>query len=236
VDLAVHSLKDMPAGLPEGLRIGAISEREDPRDALITRSGQTLDELPSGARIGTSSLRRKAQLLQCRPDLEIVPLRGNINTRLRKLDETDLDGIVLAAAGLRRMGWDERISELFDPADWIPAVGQGALAVELRAHDLAVEWMVAQLDHPDTRDAVTAERAFLTQIGGSCQVPVGAYACCDGERLTLTALIADPTGQRMFRETRQGNRGDAHQLGIEVAEAILTRGGAAVLAEVSKEG
>lgn len=234
IDLAVHSLKDMPAKLPDGLQIGAISEREDPRDVLITYDGRRLKELSQGARIGTSSLRRKAQLLEHRPDLEIVTLRGNIQTRLRKLDEMGLDGIVLAAAGLRRMGCEARISEYFDPMDWIPAVGQGALAVELRSDDVRIEAMVAGLNHADTRDAVVAERAFLARVGGSCQVPVGAYACCDGEQLTLAAYLADPWGKHVFRETRQGGRKEGIQLGNEVAETLLLQGGTSVLVKVGQ--
>lgn len=232
IDLAVHSLKDMPAGLPEGLCIGAVSEREDPRDVLISRGGMPLRELRQGARIGTSSLRRKAQLLQHRPDLEVVSLRGNINTRLRKLEESDLDGIVLAAAGLCRMGWEGRIAEYFDPGEWVPAVGQGALAVEVRSGDEEVAALVRALDHRDTRDAVTAERAFLARVGGSCRVPIGAYAWCEGERLTLTAWIGDPLGKRIFRDLRQGARSEGPRLGGEAAEAVLAMGGDAVLADL----
>ncbi|AZR73293.1 hydroxymethylbilane synthase [Anoxybacter fermentans] len=235
IDLAVHSLKDMPARVPEGLKIGAITNREDPRDVLITKTGVTLSELPLKARIGTSSLRRKALLLAYRQDLIIVPIRGNIHTRLRKLEEENLDGIILAAAGLNRMGWRDRVSQYLDPDFFIPAVGQGALAIEIREDDTYISQLVAGLDHSETRAAVTAERGLLERLEGSCQIPVGAYGRCQGQIVTLTGFVADLTGSRVIRRTKQSLKGDAHKLGIELAEIILAEGGTELLTEIKQE-
>lgn len=235
IDLAVHSMKDMPAQLPDGLTIGAVTHREDPRDVLITRSDRSLSELPEGARIGTSSLRRKASLLAQRPDLKVVPLRGNINTRLQKLSDENLDGIILAAAGLSRMGWLDRVSDFLDPSVFIPAVGQGALAIENREDDLQIAQLVANLEHSPTRDAVTAERGVLERLEGSCQIPIGAYGEVDGSKVRLTGFVADTDGHIVIQKTLTGERNEAFQLGTHVAEMILDCGGGDILSRIKQE-
>ena len=193
-DLAVHSVKDMPAELPEGLHLAAMPRREDPRDALISKNGAGLDKLPHRARVGTSSLRRAAQLLHLRPDLRIETLRGNVDTRLRKLESEGLDAIVLAAAGLKRMELSQVISEYLEPERILPAVGQGALGIETRIADLSTNEIVASLIHQQTVTTVRAERAFLKRLEGGCQVPIGAYATMEGETLILTGMVADLKG------------------------------------------
>ena len=224
-DLAVHSLKDLPTELPAGLVLAAVPAREDPRDAIV---GRRLSELPRGAKVGTSSLRRAAQLRQLRPDLEIESIRGNLDTRLRKLDEGRYQAIVLAAAGLKRLGWSDRIAEVL-PADVMcSAVGQGALAIETRAtgagHDAC-----AALDHTDTRAAVTAERAVLAALGGGCQVPIGAYATVTGAHLQVTAVVASPDGSDLVRGQSEGPAGEAARLGGELGADLLARGARRIL-------
>lgn len=235
IDLAVHSMKDMPAQLPDGLIIGAVTHREDPRDVLITRADRSLSELPEGARIGTSSLRRKASLLAQRPDLEVVPLRGNINTRLQKLTNENLDGIILAAAGLSRMDWLDRVSDFLDPSVFIPAVGQGALAIEIRKDDPMIAQLVSTIEHSPTRDAVAAERGVLERLEGSCQIPVGAYGEVVGSQIRLTGFVADISGQQVIQKTLTGQRNEAFQLGIQVAEMILACGGGDILRKIKQE-
>jgi hydroxymethylbilane synthase len=226
IDLAVHSLKDMPTDLPAGLMLAAIPEREDPRDALI---GHALAELGTGARVGTGSLRRAAQLRALRPDLQIEDIRGNVDTRLRKLDERQYDAIVLAAAGLRRLGWEKRIAEIFDPGIMCPAVGQGALAVETR-DDGGAGYQAAQLvEHVETRARVTAERAVLAALGGGCQAPMGAHAFIDGPTLRILALIVSPDGAKVVRKETQGPVADAAALGQALAEQLLAAGGKQIL-------
>ncbi|UYZ12449.1 MULTISPECIES: hydroxymethylbilane synthase [Brevibacillus] len=238
-DLAVHSLKDMPAELPEGLVIGAIPKRVDPRDVLLSKDGKTLDELPHGALVGTSSLRRSAQLLAYRPDIQIESLRGNIDTRIRKLNEGNFDAIILAAAGLERVKWDGTISQYLPVEISVPAVGQGALAIECRADDEETLALLRRLDDPPTRLAVTAERSFLHRLQGGCQVPIGAYATvaeASGDAVptvTLTGLVASPDGKRVFKRTATGT--DPAALGRELAETLLAEGAGEVLAEVQKE-
>ncbi|CAJ1003448.1 MULTISPECIES: hydroxymethylbilane synthase [Brevibacillus] len=238
-DLAVHSLKDMPAELPEGLVIGAIPKRVDPRDVLLSKDGKTLDELPHGALVGTSSLRRSAQLLAYRPDIQIESLRGNIDTRIRKLNEGNFDAIILAAAGLERVKWDGTISQYLPVEISVPAVGQGALAIECRADDEETLALLRRLDDPPTRLAVTAERSFLHRLQGGCQVPIGAYATvaeAPGDAaptVTLTGLVASPDGKRVFKRTVSGTDPDA--LGRELADTLLAEGAGEVLAEVQKE-
>ncbi|USG64163.1 hydroxymethylbilane synthase [Brevibacillus ruminantium] len=238
-DFAVHSLKDMPAELPEGLVIGAIPKRVDPRDVLLSKNGLTLDQLPQGALIGTSSLRRSAQLLAYRPDLQIESIRGNIDTRIRKLQEGNFDAIVLAAAGLERVNWEGEISQFLPVEISLPAVGQGALAIECRSDDEETLRLLAKFDHLPTRLAVTAERSFLHRLEGGCQVPIGAYATLDEAAadeqpvITLTGLVASPDGKQVFKKTAQGT--DPVALGLEVAEAIAAEGAADVLAQVKKE-
>ncbi|KUO96708.1 hydroxymethylbilane synthase [Ferroacidibacillus organovorans] len=236
IDIAVHSAKDVPAILAQGLVIGAIPPREDPRDLLIAKNGQTLRDLPEGARVGTSSLRRRAQLLAIRPDLEVVPLRGNIDTRLRKLQ--DLDAIVLAAAGIHRMGWlsGQRVQAegvSYDvtpltPFECVPAAGQGALAIECREQDTEVLQLLAAIHDRETERCVMAERAFLAEVGGSCQVPVGAYAAPSFSRLNLAAMLADARGNVVLRGAMMGE--NARELGRELALRMLAGGGDRLLA------
>lgn len=225
-DLAVHSLKDLPTELPAGLILAAIPAREDPRDALV---GRRLAELPAGAKLGTSSLRRAAQLRKIRPDLRIEPVRGNLDTRLRKLDDGQYDAIVLAAAGLNRLGWADRIAEILEPAIVCPAVGQGALAIETRAAGLPA---CQELNHPPTAWAVTAERALLGALGGGCQVPIGAYATVAGDWLSLQAVVVSPDGAGLVRHQSEGSAADARRIGLESGEALLAAGADRILESV----
>jgi hydroxymethylbilane synthase len=229
VDLAVHSMKDVPTDLPAGLAIAAIPERADPSDVLISRTGARLKDLPAGARVGTSSLRRQAQLLHHRPDLTIVGLRGNLDTRLRKLEGEGLDAIVLAAAGIKRLGWMERITEFLSPEVCLPAIGQGALGVEIRQGDPTATGAVAVLDHRETHLAVRAERAFLRRLEGGCQVPFAAHAELAEGRILLRGLVAAPDGRRLVRGERGGDAEDAEAVGCALAEDLLGRGAAEIL-------
>lgn len=233
IDIAVHSMKDMPFELPEGLVIGAVPEREDPRDGLIGRTAGRFEDLPAGARVGTSSLRRGAQLKAARPDLSIVSIRGNIDTRLRKLEEDGLDAIVLAAAGLHRMGWKDRITSYLPAELSLPAVGQGALAVECRSDDDQVLELLGKLNDPVTARAVAAERRLLGLLNGGCQVPIGAYAVAEGGSgdgdLLLTGMVASPDGSRLLKASASGP--DPDQVGESVAKALLAQGADAILAE-----
>jgi hydroxymethylbilane synthase len=225
IDLAVHSLKDMPTGLPSGLTLAAIPEREDPRDALI---GKPLDELRPGSKVGTSSLRRAAQLHALGHGLVIENLRGNVDTRLRKLDEGQYDAIVLAAAGLRRLGWADRIRELIEPDIMCPAAGQGALAIETRDDGGAAHEIARKVDHAATNAAVTAERSLLATLEGGCQVPIGAHARFEGGALHLIAMVASPDGTRMMRDSASG-AGDPAALGRELGERMLAAGARVIL-------
>jgi hydroxymethylbilane synthase len=220
IDIAVHSLKDMPTELPDGLELVAVPEREDPFDAII---GSTLEDLPHGARVGTSALRRQAQLKVLRPDLDIQSIRGNLDTRLRKLDEGQYQAIVLACAGLRRLGWAGRIAERFDASRICPAVGQGALAIEARAGDTTV----SVLTHEPTLRAVTAERACLREFGGGCQIPMGAFATIDGDRIHLESVVASPDGALVIRFAADGT--DPIALGKTVADGLKAGGAHEVL-------
>ena len=226
IDLAVHSLKDMPTGLPAGLTLAAIPEREDPRDALI---GKPFSELGPGSRVGTSSLRRAAQLHALGCGLVTENLRGNVDTRLRKLDEGQYDAIVLAAAGLRRLGWADRIRELIDPQVMCPAPGQGALAIETRDDGGAAQQIAGKLDHAATHAAVTAERSLLATLEGGCQVPIGAHAYFEGPALRLMAIVASLDGKRMMRDSAAGS-GDPRALGRELGERMLAAGARDILA------
>lgn len=229
VDLAVHSMKDMPADIPEGLAIGPIPQREIPYDVLISASGAPLDGLPEGAAIGTSSLRRGAQLLSARPDVRIIPLRGNLDTRLRKLDAGEMDAIVLAAAGVRRLGLAARITETL-PADvMLPAVAQGALCIEVRRNDATIAAALAFLDHPESTVAVAGERAFLRRIGGSCQVPVAGHATVENDTIVMAGLVAELDGSRVLRAARRGPARQCREIGIELAEALLSDGAKDIL-------
>lgn len=229
IDVAVHSLKDLPTEMPAGLVIAAVPEREDPCDALV---GRKLADLPPGAKVGTSSLRRVAQIRALRPDIVIESVRGNVDTRLRKLDEGMYDAIVLAAAGLKRLGWESRIAEILPPEVMCPAVGQGALAVETRGDGGAGQQVCARLNHETTRIAVAAERALLGALGGGCQVPIGAYATCEGETLRLLGLVASPDGETVIRRQTFGAPSDAERLGRELGRELLAAGGSQILEAV----
>ena len=224
IDLAVHSLKDLPTELPEGLCIAAIPTREDPRDVLVTSTGFPLEDLLHGAKIGTTSPRRKAQLLHIRPDLQVVDVRGNVDTRIRKLEDTDLDGIILAAAGLKRLLKERAITQYFDIEQMVPAVGQGALAIEAREGDSNIEKLLAPLNDRTTVAEITAERSVLKSLGGGCQLPIGAYAeYLDGE-LSLIGTVCHPEGSLRIVERITGMLNDAEDLGRTVAEALRNRG------------
>lgn len=242
IDLAVHSMKDMPSVLPEGLMNGAVPRRIDPRDALISRSGQGLDELPQGARVGTSSLRRASQLKAYRPDLVVEPVRGNIDSRLRKLEEEGFDAIILAAAGLYRMGWEQRITAYLPAEVCLPAVGQGALGIECREGDDEVRRLLSMYNDPDTSVTVAAERRFLGVLNGGCQVPIGAYATLlpaagatepsGGRRLHLTGMVGSADGATILKESAEGT--DPAELGERVAGRLISLGAAALLQEAGE--
>jgi hydroxymethylbilane synthase len=229
IDLAVHSMKDVPTQLPQGLAILCIPQREDPRDALISRTGCVFKDLPRGAKVGTSSLRRQAQFLHARPDLKIEMLRGNLDTRLRKLREGHYDAIVLAAAGLRRLGWTHEITEYLDPRISLPAIGQGALGIEGRQDDVFICSLLSRMDHTLTRVAVMAERALLDRLEGGCQVPIAAYATVSGTELRLEGLVASVDGKDMIRDMVKGTTEHAGELGRQLAERLLVRGGDKIL-------
>ena len=232
IDLAVHSLKDMPTELPEGLCLAAITERADAGDALVSRDYASLEALPLGATLGTSSLRRKAQLLRLRPDLKMVDLRGNLDTRLKKVQTGELDAIVLAAAGLKRLGWEQEIAEILKPEICLPAVGQGCLAVEARADDAEVLSLLAFLNHKPSRVAAEAERAFLREVEGGCQVPVGVYAQEEQGQLTVTAVILTLDGKECLKAQKSGCNEDAAELGVALAKQLLAAGGKEILVEL----
>jgi hydroxymethylbilane synthase len=232
INWAVHSVKDLPSELPQGLTVGMLAVRGDPRDALVARDGLTLATLPENAVIGTSSSRRRAQLLHWRPDLAIAPIRGNVDTRLRKLATDGLDGIVVAAAGLMRLGWEARISDIIAPEICLPAVGQGALGVEMRSDDAAAQALFQPLTSRATQAAVSAERSFLARLQGGCQVPIAAWAIADAERLWLRGMISDIDGRALVRGERWGGLHTPEQLGEELAEELLRRGGEAILRDI----
>ncbi len=235
VDVVVHSLKDIPTEPAVGIALAAVPEREDPRDVFVGKNVQRVVELPQGARVGTGSLRRRAQLQAMRPDVEITDIRGNIDTRLRKLLESKtLEGIILAAAGVTRLGLVERVTEHLACADWLPAPGQGALGITVRDGDREAAGVVALLNDPAARAAVTAERALLARLEGGCHVPVGAYAQLDGGTLALDGLVADPDGSRVVRATRQGAPEDAAAIGTALADELLSMGGDAILAALEE--
>ncbi len=224
VDLAVNSMKDVPTIFPEGLHLRAITEREDPRDAVLSRNNARLLELPKGAKIGTSSLRRQAQLLHARPDFEMLHLRGNLDTRMRKLSEGHFDAIILAGAGVRRLGWADKITEYLPTEVSLPAIGQGALGIETRTDDKEINSLVAFFDHPDTSVAVRAERALLKRLEGGCQVPIAAYGEVDGDTLKLTGLVASTDGMTLIKDSVEGKRMDAEPLGVKLAVRLLDKG------------
>ena len=228
-DIAVHSMKDLPGDLPDGLVIAAVLERADPRDALLSLKAPCLSDLPRGARVGTSSLRRQAQLLAARPDLRIEALRGNVDTRVRRLDAGELDAMVLACAGLIRLGWESRITERLDAKISLPAVAQGVIGIECRGADARTVELVTVLEHGLTRIAMDAERAFAHRLGGSCQSPIAAHARIEGGGLTLDGLVAEPDGSRLLRGSLSGGIDDAAAVGTALAERILAAGAGALL-------
>ena len=232
IDFAVHSLKDVPTELPDGLEVSIFPEREDPRDALVSRDGKGLMELAPGAAVGTSSLRRMAQLRAARQDLKIEPLRGNLDTRLRKLDEGGFQAIILAVAGLRRMGLSARITEILPYTIMLPAIGQGALGLEFRSADSHTRDVLVRLHHEDTALMVRAERAFLARLEGGCQVPMGAYAVLEGDEILLTGFVADEEGKRMIRMETKGPASDPEAIGDALGLEILHAGGKEILEEV----
>jgi hydroxymethylbilane synthase len=228
-DIAVHSMKDVPSELPEGFTIAAVLPRADARDAFISPKAGKLVDLPEGARLGTSSLRRQAQLLAARPDLQVSALRGNVDTRLRRLDDGDLDAIILACAGLIRMGWESRITARLNPEDCLPAVSQGIIGIECLAEAVDTRALLKVLNHELTRVAMDAERAFARRLGGSCQSPIAAFALVDGETLRLEGLVAEPDGSLLLRDAITGPVGQSETLGERLADRILALGAAPLL-------
>jgi hydroxymethylbilane synthase len=234
-DIAVHSMKDVPMDFPEGLNLFCICEREDPRDAFVSNSYASLDALPQGAIVGTSSLRRQTQLLALRPDLVIHFLRGNVNTRLAKLDAGEYDAIILAAAGLIRLGFGDRIAHSLSVENSLPAGGQGAVGIECRTADLELHALLGPLNHADTAARVSAERAMNKHLNGGCQVPIACYAVLEGDDLWLRGLVGAPSGERLLRAEARAPRGDALALGVSVAEQLLAQGAGEILQEVYGE-
>ena len=231
-DIAVHSMKDVPVEFPDGLHLAAILNREDPRDALVSNRYGSFEELPADARIGTSSLRRQCQIRARHPGCEILNLRGNVNTRLAKLDAGDYDAIVLAAAGLKRLDFGHRITALLTPEQSLPAIGQGAIGIECRSGDAAVNALLAPLHHRDTADRVLAERAMNQRLQGGCQVPIAGYAELQGDTLWLWGLVGTPDGRRLIRDEITGPREQAEELGQQLADALLLQGADSILREL----
>ncbi|KKO43898.1 porphobilinogen deaminase [Arsukibacterium ikkense] len=231
-DIAVHSMKDVPVAFPDGLVLQAICQREDPRDAFVSNQFQSLDQLPLGAVVGTSSLRRQCQLKALRPDLTVRDLRGNVNTRLAKLDSGEFAAIILAAAGLIRLGFAARIASYIEPEQSLPANGQGAVGIECRSDDTTIQQLLAPLEHQATRLCVLAERAMNRRLQGGCQVPIGAFATLTGNQLHLRGLVGSLDGSQLIRAEQSGNAELAEQLGLEVAEQLLAQGAGAILQQV----
>ncbi len=232
IDIAVHSLKDLPTRLPEGLVLGAVSERGDVRDVLVSKNNLVFRDLPEGATVATSSLRRQAQLKHARPDLNFVAMRGNVDTRIKKLETENLDGIILAAAGLKRLGLGDRIAEFIDPAICLPAPGQAALGIEIREGDQRITDLVGVLNCVETQQAVTAERAMLAALGGGCRVPIGGYAAFDTVSvvvLVLSGVVATPDGRQVISKKMEGQASSAEQLGMRVAKGLLEQGAGEML-------
>jgi hydroxymethylbilane synthase len=234
-DIAVHSMKDVPAEMPQGLCIGAVLERADPRDGFVSNGVATFRELPHGARVGTSSLRRQCQLRRARPDIAVVLLRGNVETRLRKLDAGDCDGTVLAMAGLERLGLGARVREKLSPRQMLPAVGQGVIGIECRVVDSRIRDLLVPLEHGPTRLRLNAERAFSGRLGGSCQSPIAAYAELDGHSISLRGLVGAPDGARVYEDRITGPAQEATLLGVRLAVRLMEAGAAALLAELRAE-
>ena len=231
IDLAVHSLKDLQTEQPEGLIIGAVCEREVPNDLFISKSFASIGDLPKGARVATGSLRRKSQLLNYRPDLEIVEIRGNVPTRLKKFHESDLDGMILAYAGVHRLGLEQSAGSVIPFDIMLPAVGQGAVAIEVRADDEQVFGVVEKLNDYPTRTCITAERAFLRRLEGGCQVPIGAHATLKGDMVTLEGMVGSLDGSVIYRESEAGTAREAEELGVRLAERLIDMGADKLLSE-----
>lgn len=234
-DLAVHSMKDVPVILPEGLHLAVIMEREDPLDAFVSNDFSSVDELPQGARLGTASLRRQAQISSYRPDLEILTLRGNVNTRLAKLDASEYDAIILAASGLKRLGFENRIRTQLTAEQSLPAIGQGALGIECRSDDERVNRLIEPLNHHDTALCVTAERAMNHRLMGGCQVPIAGYAELDGSELRMRGLVAEIDGSEVIRSEKRDRPENAERLGLAVAEELLSKGAGKILKALYEE-
>ncbi|TMP81237.1 MULTISPECIES: hydroxymethylbilane synthase [unclassified Pseudoalteromonas] len=234
-DIAVHSMKDVPVEFPEGLALHTICEREDPRDAFVSNNFANLSELPQGAVVGTSSLRRQCQIRALRPDLVIKDLRGNVNTRLAKLDDGQYDAIILAAAGLLRLKMDERIADYIEPEVSLPANGQGAVGIECRIDDEVTKALLAPLEHTQTRIRVNAERAMNRHLEGGCQVPIGAYALVDGEQVHLRGLVGAVDGSEILHDEVTGHINDAEAIGVQLAKKLLAQGADKILAEVYRD-
>jgi len=235
-DLAVHSMKDVPVELPDGLHLPVILEREDPRDALVSDRYPQLSALPAGARVGTSSLRRQCQLRHQRPDLEILDLRGNVGSRLKKLDDGEFDAIILAAAGLTRLGLTQRITEWLEPSTCLPAIGQGAVGIECRTDDARIAGLIAPLDHAATHTCVTAERALNARLQGGCQVPIAGHAVINGEVLQLRGRVGRPDGTQILHDEISGPETEAAALGTRLAERLLADGAATILQALFEAG
>ncbi len=233
IDLAVHSLKDMPTEIPSGLHIAAVTKRLDPRDVLVSR-GERLAELASGARIGTGSPRRAVQLAACRPDLEVGSIRGNIDTRLRKVSDGEYDGVILAAAGLKRLGWEDRVSEYLPAEKFLPAVGQGALAIEIRLDDEEMAKIVFPLNHLPTGQCTTAERTFLSAMGGGCRAPIAALGAVSGDILQLEGMVAEVSKRKILRFSEEGSAATPRELGQSLAQKLLAMGAGEFIAEATK--
>jgi hydroxymethylbilane synthase len=232
VDFAVHSMKDMPIKFPFALCIASVTKRENPFDALISKNDIKLADLPKGAKVGTGSLRRISQLLHYRPDLELVPLRGNLDTRIKKLETEGLDAIILAAAGLIRMGWEDKISEIISPEILLPAMGQGAVGIESRKSDVDNQILLADMDDENTHLALDAERAIVTQLEGGCNVPIGAFATIDGDEMTIRGLVASLDGKTVYKKEVRGNKIHAITLGKELGNALIEMGGDKIMQEI----
>ena len=232
IDIAVHSMKDVPTFFPDGLHLACITKREDPRDALLSRNKVMFKDLPKGANVGTSSLRRQAQLMNVRPDFVIHQLRGNVDTRLRKLKEGQFDAIILAAAGVKRLGLAENVTEYIDPGISLPAIGQGALGIECRVDDRELNDLIAFFNHADSRTCVTGERALLRRLEGGCQVPIACYGQMMDGKLHLTGLVGSVDGKRIIKDNIEGAPDKAEKLGVTLAEKLLTQGADVILREV----
>ena len=234
-DIAVHSMKDVPMALPEGLHLATILERHDPLDAFVSNQYASLNDLPQNAKVGTSSLRRQTQIKEARPDLEILSLRGNVNSRLQKLDNGDFDAIILAAAGLKRLGFDDRIAQCIPAEQSLPAIGQGAIGIECRVDDERVNTLLTPLHHKETALRVTTERAFNTRLQGGCQVPIAGYSELKGDKIYLRGLVGYPDGSALYRAEQTASIADAEKMGVEVAENLLAQGADKVLASIGIE-